>query len=175
MWKKGTFQPIQLNSPVYKNFIQKFTTVVSIMVKAFQVTNPNFFREQRFLDGEVYFRKLFASPDIQEELKEMYIEISSNFKIGLQETSPLILDGDFAKHLVRGGAYEDFKGTMAEAKELGREFSEFIFQERYEEVKSFTTENAWSQWFYDIFWDKTWIILDEGQQKLWIICITDTD
>lgn len=59
MWKKGTFQRIKLNSPVAKNFIQEFTTVVSIIVKAFQVTNPNFFKEQQNLRGEVYFRKLF--------------------------------------------------------------------------------------------------------------------
>lgn len=105
----------------------------------------------------------------------MNIDLSSNFKTGLQEISPLTLDGDFAQHLVRGGAYEDFKGTMAGVKEIGRKFSEYIFQNRFEEVKLFSSEDAWTQWFFDIAWDKTWIILDEGEQKLWIICITDTD
>ena len=67
----------------------------------------------------------------------MNIDTSSNIDTGLQEISPLIVDGDVAQHLVRGGAYEHFKGTLAEAKKIGQDFTEFIFQNRFEDVKVF--------------------------------------
>ena len=34
---------------------------------------------------------------------------------------------------------------------------------------------AWSPWFYDVAWDTTWIGVDVGFGRVWLLCVTDTD
>jgi hypothetical protein len=52
---------------------------------------------------------------------------------------------------------------------------DYMFQDRFSEVKVFTSGQAWTNRFYGVACDYTWIIFDETEQKLWVVCITDTD
>lgn len=73
-----------------------------------------------------------------------------------------------------GGACE-LDRDASEAKKLGQMICDYMFQDRFSEVKVFKSGQAWANWFYGVAWDCTWIIFDETEQKLWVICITDTD
>jgi hypothetical protein len=76
---------------------------------------------------------------------------------------------------VTGGAYERFEGATREAKNLGARFCDALFGDRFIEVEVFRSFAAWSPWFYDVAWDRTWIIIDKRQQLVSLMCRTDTD
>jgi len=50
-----------------------------------------------------------------------------------------------------------------------------MFQDRYEDIKVFESYRPWTEWFYDVAWDVTGMVLDSKECKMWIICATDTD
>ena len=87
----------------------------------------------------------------------------------------LVLDGHIALTLLGPGAYQAFRGTAAEAKELGRAAYDAMFGSRYEDVWVYTSGKAWCPWFFNVNWDFTWIMIDDRENKLWLLCVTDTD
>jgi hypothetical protein len=87
----------------------------------------------------------------------------------------LTLDGELAAMLVAGGAYERFKGTPTEAKRLCAAFVDAIVGDRHGDFVVYETSRPWSPWFYDIAWDKTWALIDQRQDEVILLCVTDTD
>lgn len=86
-----------------------------------------------------------------------------------------MLDGSIAAQILSGGAYETFKERPAIAKQLAVNLCQYMFQDRYEDIKVFESYHPWTDWFYDVAWDVTWMVLDSKEQKMWFICATDTD
>lgn len=48
-------------------------------------------------------------------------------------------------------------------------------KDRYEDIIVFESHAPWTDWFYDVAWDVTWMVLDSKECKMWLICATDTD
>lgn len=90
-------------------------------------------------------------------------------------TTPYILDGEFAGTLTAGGAYLAFKGPGREAKRIGHEACRQLFDHRYEDILLYRTFSRWSDWFFDVAWDSTWLGVDKAERTAWLLCITDTD
>lgn len=89
--------------------------------------------------------------------------------------SAYTFEGELLEALMQGGAYERFRGSVAEARELASVFRAGLFGDRYEEVQVFFTWKAWTPWFYDIAWDGSWLILDREGPHVTLLCVTDTD
>lgn len=85
------------------------------------------------------------------------------------------LDGDLAKLLVLGGAYERFRGPQRQAKEAARAAVFDLVEDRFEDVEMYYTDHPWSPWFFDVAWDQTWILVDRCDTTATVICTTDTD
>ena len=66
-------------------------------------------------------------------------------------------------------------GVEVVAKELGAGFCRTLFGERYEDVQVAHADFAWSRWFFDIAWDRTWVISDKREQRVTVLCTSDTD
>lgn len=180
MWKPGTFKPIDISNQITQTFENTFNNINTnggTIVKCFQVTNNQVIKELPWKQEkfENYFKELLSSPDIVNSLKMLDINVPLENDIGLTESNSLTLDGYFAVRLMWGGAYGEFNGTAGEAKKLGQMFCNYIFQDRYADVKVYSTPVAWTNWFHDVAWDDTWIIFDTSKLLLWIICMTDTD
>lgn len=90
-------------------------------------------------------------------------------------TTPYTLDGEFADMLKRGGAYHEYEGSGQDAKQIGVKACEHLFGNRYDDLLLYSTHVRWSNWFYDVAWDTTWVGVDKCARTAWIICVTDTD
>ena len=90
---------------------------------------------------------------------------------------PLFVDGYVAWILARGGAYDRYAGSNAEAKALGRQFEREIVGDRYESFRAWRLpEIQWSEWFVGIpHWDETLILADLDGKLLWLFMFTSTD
>jgi hypothetical protein len=76
---------------------------------------------------------------------------------------------------VHGGAYEKFTGTSVEAKQLGSAFVDAVVGARHEQFHVYLSHRAWSPWFFDLAWDSTYLLVDDADKAITLLCITDTD
>jgi hypothetical protein len=116
---------------------------------------------------------ILADPTVMSVLPPLNYPVSRSLEI--ERGSALTLDGELAQLLVQGGAYTEFAGTGQEAKQLGQQFCQALFGDRYTDIQIYKTRTAWSHWFGDVMWDCTWFGLDLGENRVWILCVTDTD
>ncbi|OXL94265.1 hypothetical protein B9T53_18865 [Bacillus sp. KbaL1] len=177
-WKEGTFEKIDTNNSSVEQLINTFkeqNLIGGAIISCFKVHNENFFKEiPHSKDGhEHFFRRIFNSLDIINNLEELKIHTSDKYKFRFKEQLAVMLDGSIAAQILWGGAYEGFKERPVIAKQLAVNVCQYMFQDRYEDIKVFESYRPWTDWFYDVAWDVTWMVLDSRERKVWFICVTD--
>jgi hypothetical protein len=130
----------------------------------------------RFHEMDV-FEQFLALPTVVASLPELAIEypFSEAPEFEFEWGRSFTLDGEIAQTLVVGGAYDRFTGTAKEAKEIGMQFCNALFDGRFTEVEVCRTSKAWTHWFRGYVWDHTWLGVDKREQRIWLLCVTDTD
>ncbi|MCU5376529.1 hypothetical protein OCA08_05190 [Bacillus cereus] len=179
-WKEGTFEKIETNDSSIEQLVNMFkeqNVIGGAIISCFKVHNENFFKEiPHSKEGhEHFFRRIFNSLDIMHNLEELKIHTSDKYKFRFKEQLAVMLDGSIAAQILWGGAYEGFKERPVIAKQLAVNVCQCMFQDRYEDIKVFESYRPWTDWFYDVAWDVTWMVLDSKERKMWLICATDTD
>jgi hypothetical protein len=125
---------------------------------------------------DVDLSAFFASSELALALPELHTSEGLLRDPAWAWTGPFILDGQLTEILVNGGAHYRFKGPPKDAKRLAEGFCDAIFGERYHDVnRTLYSGEAWSPWFSGVAWDSSWVIVDDGTQRIWLLCVTDTD
>lgn len=114
-------------------------------------------------------------PAVAQNCNSLHWEIPLEIIPELHVGSAFTLDGELAQALVKGGAYRSFSGSGAEAKAIGEQFCQALFDDRYTDIQIYKSFTAWSDWFYDVAWDCTWFGLDLFQNHIWLLAATDAD
>lgn len=124
-----------------------------------------------------FFGHFLGSAAVRKALPELRIPDSLDGDLGFSESwsGTLTLDGELAAILVRGGAYERFPGSPAEAKQLGMAFVETVVGTRHDQFHVYRSHRRWSGWFFDVAWDGTYVLIDCANKETTLLCITDTD
>lgn len=126
--------------------------------------------------AELGFAPAFLSHQVlAAQLPELTQGAAFGEEAGFQSVPSITLDGVLAGELLGGGAYERFRRGAREAKNLGGRFCEAVFQDRFEEVDVMASWSAWSKWFFDVAWDMTFLVMDRREQRVTLLCATDTD
>jgi hypothetical protein len=136
-----------------------------------------FAARNRFEEYEL-LRVLFDSAVVREDLRELQIPDEVGRLPGqLREewSGSLCLDGILAHVLIRGGAYERFRGPARDAKDIAAHAVDALTDRRYEEFRLDISHEAWTPWFHDIGWDHTLVLTDLARSEITVLCITDTD
>ena len=151
-----------------------------VRLKAVDVADSAaWFRTGALIYEHETFRNLFTSEAAMHALPEVLV--GSIFPSGeppafdLVTSGPLMLEGELAGLLSRGGAYVRFAGTDSEAKRLAADAARDLLQDRYEDFRVYFSYAAWSSWFDDIAWDATWVLVDDVNREVTILVTTDTD
>ncbi|MGE6597859.1 hypothetical protein [Bacillus proteolyticus] len=179
-WKVGTFEKIETNDSSIEQLIHTFKEQNlhgGAVISCFKVHNENFFKEiPRGEDGHKrFFRRIFNSLDIINNLEALKIHTSEKYKCRFKERQAVMLDGSIATQILCGGAYVEFQERPVVAKQLAVNLCQYMFQDRYEDIKALESYRPWTDWFYGIAWDTTWMVLDSKEHKMWLICVTGTD
>ena len=88
---------------------------------------------------------------------------------------PYLVDGWLAGTLMSGGAYEHFRGTAQEARDLAAAATAEVIQGRYEDFVVYRAWEPWSPWFFDVAWDITGVAIDMANKMVTLFATTDTD
>jgi len=131
-WKEGTFEKIDTNDSSVEQLINTFkeqNLIGGAIISCFKVHNENFFKEiPHSKDGyEHFFRRIFNSLDIINNLEELKIHTSDKYKFRFKEQLAVMLDGSIAAQILWGGAYEGFKERPVIAKQLAVNVCQYMF------------------------------------------------
>ena len=136
------------------------------------------FASRNRLDEYELFRLLFDSDTFREALPALDVpprldRVAARLKE--QWAGSLMLDGAWAGLIVQGGAYERFRGTAREAKDLAAGAVHALIGDRFEDIRVDVSHEAWTPWFANVAWDHTCVLTDTRNAEITVLCITDTD
>jgi hypothetical protein len=135
----------------------------------------NWFATRNRWDEIEFFSRFLSHPAFASALPEVATNVNTAELAEFEWSSSLTLDGELARTLVVGGAYEKFEGTPREAKALGERVAESLFGDRFDDVLVFRCWKPWSSWFCDVAWDGTTVLIDKRLQIVTVLVSTDTD
>ena len=84
-------------------------------------------------------------------------------------------EGALISLLLRGGAYVKSSLTENDARTFARDFVDAVVGDYRDYVTVFRVDGAWTDWFCDVAWDATFIVLNPVAKCWWLFCVTDTD
>jgi hypothetical protein len=180
--KQLEFMQTDVTAPAALGLIETFRSlfhnggahIASFHVDQVDDTAHWFFSRNRF-DEYGFITGLLASEAVASALPELAPIAADLAGATFEESSPLIFDGDLARTLIWAGPYTNFDGSMADAKRMGVEVSSELIGDRFEDFRLDYSHEPWSTWFKAIAWDGTWILTDQRDERVTLICITDTD
>jgi len=90
-------------------------------------------------------------------------------------SSAFILQGLLANDILYQGFGPPYPGTVHQAKEIAQAFCETVLEDHEPVIVMFATDEAWGPWFYDMDSNRTYFWVEPGRDRVWLLCITDTD
>jgi hypothetical protein len=136
----------------------------------------HWFSSRNRFDEYGFFRHFLGSPAVRSALPQLRIpDPLGMVKLKESWSGTLTIDGEFAATIVHGGAYEKYRGTAAQAKLIAAACVTELVDERNEDFLVYRSHAAWAPWFFDIAWDATWMIIDNRDARITLLCVTDTD
>lgn len=180
-WEEVKYHPVEINSSKIEGFlssIRKTHVNGGVILACFEADNPIEFDHATFHDlrgADHPFHTFLTSPNVAKTLSDLEIDPPFDPKPEFRHTVALAMEGELTHSVLVGGAYERFRGEMEDARKISRDFMEEIVQGRWLELSVVVTYTPWTNWFYDVAWDCTFIVCDRAAHRFWLLCITDTD
>lgn len=85
------------------------------------------------------------------------------------------LDGDLTGMIHYGGAYWNAERPAIESKQIAMDAIRELFGDRWEDLEYAKSNSAWTNWFFDVAWDSTLVVIDRAKSLVLLIVATDTD
>jgi len=182
MWDEISFEPREVEGPVAAELLGTLRDARelggALLARSFVAEHPtfDFLAAGNMLGNYHEFSRAFFSamssgvPELR-SVKPCW-DGDLQFPPQLEWGSSFTLDGEIAEVVFRGGAYERYTGTPAQAKELGVRFCDEAFGNRYHEVRAYRTFDRWHEWFRYVE-GVTWLWLDKRRREIWLLCVTD--
>lgn len=141
------------------------------------VSHPDFhwYAMQRRWSEIEFVPRFFSHSVVAQELGQLVAAPRADMQTLFESRSAFTLDGELASNLVFGGAYEAFKGTPRQAKDLAGDVCAALFADRFLDVDVLYSPHPWSSWFFDIAWDSTHLVIDRRTCTVHVLASTDTD
>ncbi|MEL7529668.1 MAG: hypothetical protein AAFN10_00085 [Bacteroidota bacterium] len=181
MWSKIRFENIPITHPEILHFIHDLKVAYprgGALLYHFQVAENvtfDWFAYNNRLAEIDFVGRALGSGDIISAAAELSID-KSLLSIESVTHLPDSFDmaGRLARHLYHGGPHSNQNIEAKEVLRIAEQFIEQIIQNRYEEVSVMLFDTAWADWFYDEYWDMTYLLYDRIQRQIWLLCLTDS-
>ncbi len=120
-----------------------------------------------------FFRDFFAHTTVAKAFPEVTKQRNGSFEFFSE--APFKAFGDLANFIQRGGAYKTFAGSGEDVLKLATEFADAAIGLRFSEAVVWSSEEAWSSWFFEVAWDHSHFWLDKRTGIATVLLATDTD
>lgn len=83
-------------------------------------------------------------------------------------------EGAITHLLLSGGAYERPAFGEDVARRMSRDFVDALSGDR-QHTSVWRIDESWTDWFYDVAWDRTFVVQQLQARRWGLLCVTDTD
>ena len=180
-WKEADFPLSTASYPFTLEYVEALRRRYEngrVLFASFQTTAHRVFDwyvSRNDLQGLLFFHKFWHTPAPSQALAELRVPAKFENDPRFQPASSFTFAGEIASQLYHGGAYHKSHGSGAEEMRLAERSAHELIQDRFSEVLVFVNHAAWTELFFGIGWDATWILLDKRQRAIHILAATDTD
>jgi hypothetical protein len=84
-------------------------------------------------------------------------------------------EGAVTHLLLVGGAYQSAGLNEEQARSMSRAFVDALVENARLQTSVYRISGAWTDWFFDVAWDSTFVVYQPGARRWALFCITDTD
>ena len=84
-------------------------------------------------------------------------------------------EGAITQLLLRGGAYGQLDLSEDAARHLSRDFVNALTDSQPSNIFVIRIDEPWTDWFYDVAWDSTFVVMDSVAMRWTLLGVTDTD
>ena len=181
MWAVVDFERIDLPFPAVEQFLKEMRPLYAngkVEHAAFTLpehpvfewfASRNQYHEMGFF--EEFWKARGPKAALPYALRDLNFFDQKYFSFG----SPFQLGGGLAWMLSAGGPYNRFERGGVEAKRLGEEAATEILAGGYDDALAFQCGVAWSDFFLDVAWDHTFLVIDRKRRVIHALLATDTD
>ena len=85
------------------------------------------------------------------------------------------LEGEITQIIRSNGAYRNSDVSTEDARAMSRDFVDALSGGMPETLIAYRTYDYWADWFCDVAWDITLVVMDANHRRWWLVCVTDTD
>lgn len=122
-----------------------------------------------------FFEKFWLLPVVNQFMSEDLTDLNFYSEEIFSYSSPFMLGGAFAWTLSAGGAYQKYPAGGADAKQIGESAANELIQNDFDNTLVYESNADWSDFFCDVAWDFTWIVLHKKTRVIHVLVATDTD
>jgi hypothetical protein len=123
-----------------------------------------------------FFQNFWAAPSVKQAFP---FELTSHFHLSAAnvfvKVEPAALGESLALALTYGGAYQFHVAGEMDAKAKGDAAADDLIGSHEDQVRVYTCNLAWCDFFWDVLWDWTWVVIDPATRRIHLLCTTDSD
>lgn len=123
-----------------------------------------------------FFQKFWSAPSVRAifpfDLKSA-IDVSAPDVFA--NTDPSALGESLASVLTTGGPYGSHAPGLHDAQTKGEAAAAELIGASGDAVRVYICQYAWCDFFWDVIWDWTWVVIDLNMRRIHLICATDSD
>ena len=165
------------SAKILTDIIKSLYSNGGIELNKYKIIEENHFNYYLLKDKH-FVNNIYKNKYILED--RAYLKLKNEYpKINIKEhfTDIYTLAGNLARIIGYGGAYNTYNNGIGQniSWEIAVKFVENEFGNRFEEFDYYHIEIENSEWFYDVAWDYSIIIVDIRNNEIIFMDITDTD
>jgi hypothetical protein len=124
---------------------------------------------------ESWLRAFLEGESVRSELPELRIPPNIDPFPIVVTYGAYEFEGAMTRLLLSDGAYYRSELSEDQARTMAREFVDAIVSSSRKHATIYRLDGPWCGWFYDIAWDASFVVRNAKTQRVWLICVTDTD
>jgi hypothetical protein len=182
MWKELDFPSHSGSYPRTADYVAALSERFAngdVLFRSFSVpTHPafNWYLNRNRLHECNFFERFWRCPSPAAAFPHRLAAVNYEDMSLFEWLTPFHLGGDLSSLLFRGGAYSHSTGYGQEARRIGEAAAEELLARDYEDTTLFfRCHSAWSDFFMDVAWDYTAVIVSKPRRLIHAILATDTD
>lgn len=181
MWSAIDFPPIDEAFPAIERYVRELRPLYAngkVEHRAFRLASHpvlDWFLTRNQYHEAGFFERFWSLPGPRGAFPHPIHDLNPYDRNIFSFCSPFLLGGSLAWGLAAGGAYHRFPRGDLEAKRLGEEAALEMLGGTYEHSLAYECGIAWSDFFFDVAWDRTFIAINPKGQTVHVLLATDTD
>jgi hypothetical protein len=120
-----------------------------------------------------FFAAFFDNDVVQAALPQ--VENARPTVGSFEKLSVETLIDSLAQAIGNGGAYRNYQGADGDALRLARRFAEAAFDRRMTGKYCWANYEPWTDWFFDVAWDRSYFCYCAETEIATVLLTTDTD